>query len=102
MEIKTLTSAEICKKEKIKAEYAQIVSRRINVAPYSGNPYFEIVYYSLNDNKWHIGFGSFELRYVEKWLNEEFEAGYKSVETAIIDLMNRAEASEAALKGEQA
>lgn len=36
-------------------------------------PYYTIVYYDLADRVWHIGYGSYDLNYVIKWLQEEFE-----------------------------
>ena len=94
MEIKTLTSTEIRKKEKIKAEYAQIVSSRITVKPYEA-PYFEIMYFDVADGQWHVGFGSFCLKYVEEWLESEFEPAYKRLDSAITDLISCAETAEA-------
>lgn len=76
--------------EKINAKYAEIVVRGISEAPY-----FEILYFDLLDNGWHVGFGSFYLDLVEKWLKEEFHPTYMRIDTAITALMNRAEEAEA-------
>lgn len=37
------------------------------------DPYYEIEYYDISDKKWHIGYGSYSLEKVKKWLNECFE-----------------------------
>ena len=36
-------------------------------------PYYSIQYYDTADKKWHIGYGSYNLSFVRKWLREEFE-----------------------------
>ena len=74
---------EVKVSEKITATYAQIVSRRVTVEPYSGAPYFEIVYLDTKDNKWHCGYGSFCYEYVEAWLENEFNPGFRSLADAI-------------------
>lgn len=55
-------------KTKIKTTYAQIV-----VGGRVEKPYFSILYYDPSDNEYHLGFGSYYLEYVFKWLKEEFE-----------------------------
>ena len=56
------------KKEKIKAFNPHIVvNKDVN------KPYYYIKYYDVTDKKWHLGFGSYNLSYVIKWLEEEFE-----------------------------
>lgn len=37
------------------------------------NPYYNILYYDPKDKLYHIGWGSYNLSYVFKWLEEEFE-----------------------------
>lgn len=74
---------EVKVSEKITVTYAQIVSRRVTVEPYSGAPYFEIVYFDTKDNKWHCGYGSFCYKYVETWLENEFNPGFRSLADAI-------------------
>ena len=49
----------------------------------SGNidkPYYSIRYYDLSDNTWHIGFSSYELKFVVQWLKEEFEIVESDIE----------------------
>ncbi len=55
-------------KTKIKTPMA-----RIMVSGTAQNPYFDILYFNPSDKKFHVGFGSFSLEYVFKWLTEEFE-----------------------------
>lgn len=81
--------------ERIKANYAEIISRKMTVPPYEGRMYFEIMYFDDNEKDWHIGYGSFVLEYVQTWLDEEFEPTYKRLDEAITDLFSRAEAAEA-------
>ena len=54
--------------EKIKACEPHIIVNK-NLA----EPYYSIMYYDTSDKKWHIGFGSYNLSFVRKWLQEEFE-----------------------------
>lgn len=81
---------------KIKADYAGIIARRVSIQKYKEATYFEILYLDTGDNVWHVGFGSYMLEFVEMWLNTEFEHTYKPITTAITDLLSRAEAAEAA------
>lgn len=81
---------------KIKADYAGIIARRVSIQKYKETTYFEILYLDTGDNVWHVGFGSYMLEFVEMWLNTEFENTYKPITTAITDLLSRAEAAEAA------
>ena len=36
-------------------------------------PYYNILYFDPTDKEYHIGFGSYYLKYVFQWLKEEFE-----------------------------
>ena len=54
-------------KRKIKAKFKQIVSRLID-----GKMYYEILYIDEKGNS-TIGFGSYNIGYVVRWLNECFE-----------------------------
>ena len=56
-----------CKK-KCKVKSAEIVVRKINE-----KPYYEIKYFDLSDNEYHIGYGSYKLEYVFEWLEQCFE-----------------------------
>ena len=53
---------------KIKTPFAKIfVSGTVD------KPYYEILYLDTSDGTCHIGFGSYCIEYVFKWLSEEFE-----------------------------
>lgn len=54
--------------DKIKAVNPNIIVRG-NV----DKPYYLIEYYDLSDNEWHIGYGSYCLANVKKWLKTCFE-----------------------------
>lgn len=54
-------------KGKIKAKFKQIISRLID-----GKMYYEILYIDEKGNS-TIGFGSYNIGYVVRWLNECFE-----------------------------
>ena len=45
----------------------------IIVAGSASKPYYELLYYDLDDRTWHIGFGSYELSNVVLWRKEYFE-----------------------------
>ena len=64
---------------KIKTHFARIV-----VGGTAEKPYYDILYFDPADGEYHIGFGSFYLEYVFKWLSEEFEI----VENTVSDLVN--------------
>ena len=53
---------------KIKTHFAQII-----VCGTAKEPYYNILYFDPTDRIYHIGFGSYNLGYVFKWLSEEFE-----------------------------
>lgn len=53
---------------KIKTSFAQII-----VSGTVDKPYYEILYLDTSDGGCHIGFGSYCIEYVFKWLTEEFE-----------------------------
>lgn len=55
-------------KHKIKTSFARIV-----VGGTLEKPYYNIWYSDPADGKCHIGFGSYRLDYVFRWLAEEFE-----------------------------
>ena len=49
----------------------------------SGNidkPYYSIRYYDVSDNTWHIGFSSYNLKFVVEWLKTEFETVESDIE----------------------
>lgn len=62
-----MASTDTCT-HKIKTPYAKIF-----VGGTAEKPYYNILYFDPADRKFHIGFGSFSLDYVFKWLADEFE-----------------------------
>ncbi len=54
--------------EKIKA-----VDPKIIVGGKADKPCYQIEYYDLSDNEWHIGYGSYCLANVKEWLKTCFE-----------------------------
>ena len=65
---KTLQSERDNYKKKHKVKSAEIVVRKIDE-----KPYYEIKYFDLSDNEYHIGYGSYKLEYVFDWLEHCFE-----------------------------
>ena len=68
MNEKTLQSEDDNYKKKHKVKSAEIVVRKIDK-----KPYYEIKYFDLSDNEYHIGYGSYKLEYVFEWLEQCFE-----------------------------
>lgn len=66
--IDNATNADSCVTTKIKTHFAKIF-----VGGTAEKPYYNILYFDPTDRKYHIGFSSFALEYVFKWLVEEFE-----------------------------
>lgn len=63
------SSADGCSQAtKIKTHFAKII-----VGGTAEKPCYDILYFDPTDREYHIGFGSFCLEYVFKWLSEEFE-----------------------------
>ena len=66
---KEMQSADVCThKNKIKTSFAKIF-----VSGTPDRPYFNILYFDPVDQDYHVGFSSYCLEYVFKWLSEEFE-----------------------------
>lgn len=66
---KEMQSAYVCThKDKIKTSFAKIF-----VSGTPDRPYFNILYFDPVDQDYHVGFSSYCLEYVFKWLSEEFE-----------------------------
>lgn len=59
---------EVNQKDKIKVTEAEIV-----VHGTVEKPYYEIKYFDIADQQYHIGYSSYYLEFVFKWLNECFE-----------------------------
>ena len=66
--IDNVENAERCEHTKIKTHFAQII-----VGGTCEKPCYNIMYFDPTDREYHIGFGSFCLEYVFKWLEDEFE-----------------------------
>ena len=62
------TNADSSETTKIKTHFARII-----VGGTTEKPYYNILYFNPTDKEYHIGFGSYCLEYVFKWLAEEFE-----------------------------
>ena len=62
---------------KTKTHFAKIV-----VGGTAEKPYYNIMYYDPADGEYHIGYGSYRLDFVFKWLSEEFE---------VVETMTRAD-----------
>lgn len=66
---KEMQSADVyARKNKIKTNFAKIF---IYGTP--DRPYFNILYFDPADQDYHVGFSSYCLEYVFKWLSEKFE-----------------------------
>lgn len=66
---KEMQSADVCThKNKIKTSFAKIF-----VSGTPDMPYFNILYFDPAGQDYHIGFSSYCLECVFKWLSEEFE-----------------------------
>lgn len=61
------TISEMEKVEKEKVTSAEIISREID-----GKPYYEIKFKKVGEDEYTIGYSSFKLDYVIKWLNDYF------------------------------
>ena len=72
-----LTNTNIEKPAKIRTHFA-----RIFVGGSAEKPCFNILYLDPTDGEYHIGFSSFSLEWVFKWLAEEFEIIPCEVEVA--------------------
>lgn len=95
MEYKDMATPDFQDRKKINAKYAGIVSRPLSRLNFPEADFFEILYFDNDDNQWHCGFGSYNFSFVSAWLKSEFEPTYNRLETAITDLLARAEAAEA-------
>ena len=76
--------------KKIKTHFAKII-----VEGTAKKPCYNILYFDPADDEYHIGFGSYYLEYVFKWLSEEFEI----VENTVSDLVNVVRCRECAKNG---
>lgn len=61
-------NADRCETAKIKTHFAKIF-----VGGTAEKPCYNILYFDPTDREYHIGFSSFKLDFVFKWLLEEFE-----------------------------
>jgi hypothetical protein len=67
-EASTEASSEGQVKHRIRTTFAYII-----VTGSAHRPYYNILYLDPTDGEYHVGFGSFYLGNVFKWLREEFE-----------------------------
>lgn len=51
----------------------KVTSAEIVVHGTVDKPYYEIKYYDIADGEYHIGYSSYNLNYVFKWLEECFD-----------------------------
>lgn len=56
-----------------KADKIKVTSAEIVVHGTADKPYYEIKYYDIADGEWHVGYSSYYLDFVFKWLEECFE-----------------------------
>lgn len=61
------------KKSNINNSKIKVKSAEIVVHGTANKPYFEIKYYDMADEKYHIGYSSYDLNFVFDWLEECFE-----------------------------
>lgn len=54
--------------EKVKTPSANIFARKVG-----NKTYYEIEYYDMKDNKFHIGYSSYDLKNVVGWIVEYFD-----------------------------
>lgn len=83
MNEKTLQIEDDNYKKKHKVKSAEIVVRKIDE-----KPYYEIKYFDLSDNEYHIGYGSYKLEYVFDWLEHCFEIVEKEKKTNADNVRN--------------
>lgn len=65
-DVENIIRSHMNKTEKVSS--AEIVSHEID-----GKPCYEIKYKKVGSSEYHIGYGSYDLNNVVKWLNECFE-----------------------------
>ena len=90
MDYKESMISDCQKTVKIKASHAQIV-----VGGPAENPVYSILYFDTEKCDWYIGWSSRNLVYVQTWLKEEFEPGYKRISDFITNLLAREKEAEA-------
>ena len=66
--IDNMSNVESFEPAKIKTHFAEII-----VGGTCEKPCYHIMYFDPTDREYHIGFSSFCLEYVFKWLSDEFE-----------------------------
>ena len=71
----TKTSIPATPIEKIKA-----INPHIVVTGKPDKPLYNICYYDMADDMWHMGYSSYELKFVFEWLNAYFEVVDCSIE----------------------
>ena len=66
--MENLKASEYSEIDKIKVTSAEII-----VTGNIDKPYYEIKYHKINDTECYIGYGSYDLKNVFKWLEECFD-----------------------------
>lgn len=66
--IEAINNMDESTSEKEKVTSAEIISRQVD-----GKPYYEIKFKKVGEDEYTIGYSSFKLDYVVKWLNDYFE-----------------------------
>ena len=51
----------------------RVIDPKIVVSGNTDKPYYSIEYYNISDERWHIGYSSYNLKFVKEWLNDDFE-----------------------------
>lgn len=62
------SDAKCSSNDKLRTHFAKII-----VGGTTRRPYYEIMYYDPSDHIYHIGYGSYCLDYVVRWLADEFD-----------------------------
>ena len=75
---KKIAEENNAKEEKVKVTEAEIV---VHGTP--AKPYYEIKYFDVADQQYHIGYSSYNLNFVFQWLEECFEIVNTNEQTVI-------------------
>ena len=94
MKVNNVTTENCSEYPKTKTHFAKIV-----VGGTAEKPYYNIMYYDPADGEYHIGYGSYRLDFVFKWLSEEFEVVETMTNADRIRAMNDKELAELLLDG---
>lgn len=76
-------NADVCGGNKIRTHFAQIT-----VGGTPEKPYYNILYFNPTDRTYHVGFGSYYLDYVFRWLAEEFEIIEEETASDVVEVVH--------------